>query len=182
MAVRAAAHGGPRHTQRISNNDFAFPPTHKPPVRAGHPAGPPNEFPVHYVLRTRRGRRPRRPVPVNHRAVNQRWTGRPGGRPLRKRKNEPLRNSMVPRAAKRGGPYKVVRWFFRKSSGVLHWGPHRAVARWGKEERTVRLSVPAARGREVKPVPRRRRRPLLRFCKIFRINILLPRDGGGFLR
>ena len=39
-------------------------------------------------------------------------------------------------------------------------GPHRAVARWGKEERTVRLSVPAARGREVKPVPRRRVRPV----------------------
>ena len=60
------------------------------------------------VQRFRRGRRPRRPVPVNHRAVNQRWTGRPGGRPLRKRKNESLRNSMVRWAAVGGGPYGAV--------------------------------------------------------------------------
>ena len=154
----------------VLRNDFpiiiSFPPTHKPPVRAGHLAGPPNEFrcrPIKRlrlrrvfptragfepaptavledysvifaksfirtcrgrlsrrpavlrnslrisrfpVQRFRRGCRPRRPVPVNIRAVNQRWTGRPGGRPLRKRKNELLRNSMVTRAAKRGGPYK----------------------------------------------------------------------------
>ncbi len=64
-----------------------------------------SEFRIHFVQRTRRGRRPRRPVPVNHRVVNQRWTGRPGGRPLRKRKNESLRNSMVRWAAVGGGPY-----------------------------------------------------------------------------
>ena len=38
----------------------------------------PAVFLTHYVKRTRRGRPPGRPVPVNIRAVNQRWTGRLG--------------------------------------------------------------------------------------------------------
>ena len=102
-AVRAAAHGGPRLTQHLPHI-FLFAPTHNLFVRAGHPAGPPIEFRKIYRYNLvgaaspggppnsrksspnrRTGRRPRRPVPVNIRAVNQRWTGRPGGRPLRNR-------------------------------------------------------------------------------------------------
>ena len=77
----------------------------------------------------------------------------------------------IRRAAGDGGPYKIVRWLFRNSFGGPHWGPHRAVARRGKEERTVRLSVPALRGCEVKPVPRRRVRPVQNICVINQASV-----------
>ena len=122
------------HAQKTQNSvrgNFTFsPPAHRIPgnlssglVGAASPGGPPsyaeiNKIQGYFVQRTRRGRRPRRPVPVNIRAVNQRWTGRPGGRPLQKRKNLPLRNSMVPRAAVGGGPYGVM----GSCSGIRYTG------------------------------------------------------------
>ena len=106
------------------------------PVRAGHLAGPRVDFRIFIVYR-RRGGRPRPPVPVNLRTINQPcrgrlsrrpvssnflnarrkkvaasplilFSGRQERRPLRKRINRILRNSMVPWAAVGGGPYGVV--------------------------------------------------------------------------
>ena len=86
-------------------------------LRYTHPYGPDTgrpacRIPYFIVQRTRRGGRPRPPVPVNHRAVNRRWTGRPVS-----------------------GPYKSV----RINRCEIRWrhGPPRAAANRQKLPRTA---------------------------------------------
>ncbi len=132
-----------------------------------------DELPKNFPRSVRRGRTLAGPPYNLRKPTPQRRTGRRPRRPTVFLKNYPTncrgRLFWRPENLNTRRSRNLLGRRNRNLIGGPHWGPHRAVARWGKEEKTWRLSVPALRGREVKPVPRRRVRPvrgIIRWAKI----------------